>query len=189
MVSITLNTAMSLTGLSKRTLWRRIADGQLRVHDASSGGGGGVSTRAVLLDDVIALSPLRLDDDDCALIAEADAGSVEAQCDLGLLLLTQNHPSEAVAWLTRAANQTYPEAMHQLGRCYIAGRGLEASEVFGVEWISRAAALGHRTARPMARYLMDPGRPRLDAAALEARLDAIEREQVMAVLRETADGN
>lgn len=41
MVSITLNTAMSLTGLSKRTLWRRIADGQLRVHDASSGGGGG----------------------------------------------------------------------------------------------------------------------------------------------------
>lgn len=61
MASITLNTAMSLTGLSKRTLWRRIADGQLRVHDAASGGGGSEHTR-VLLDDVIALSPLRLDD-------------------------------------------------------------------------------------------------------------------------------
>ncbi len=187
MASITLNTAMSLTGLSKRTLWRRIADGQLRVHGTSSGGGSD-HTR-VLLDDVIALSRLRVDDDDRALIADADAGSAEAQCDLGLLLLTQNHPTEAVAWLTRAANQSYPEAMHQLGRCYLAGRGLEASEVFGVEWISRAAALGHRTARPMARYLMDPGRPRLDAAALDARLDAIEREQVMKALSETADGN
>lgn len=108
MVSITLNTAMSLTGLSKRTLWRRIADGQLRVHDASSGGGGRSEHTRVLLDDVIALSPLRLDDDDCALIAEADAGSVEAQCDLGLLLLTQNHPSEAVAWLTRGGQPDLP---------------------------------------------------------------------------------
>lgn len=62
MASITLNTAMSLTGLSKRTLWRRIADGQLRVHDAASGGGGGSEHTRVLLDDVIALSPLRLDD-------------------------------------------------------------------------------------------------------------------------------
>lgn len=94
-----------------------------------------------------------------------------------------------MAWFTRAAHQTYPEAMHQLGRCYLAGRGLDANEVFGIEWISRAAALGHRTARPMARYLMDPGRPRLDPAALEARLDAIEREQVMAVLSGTADRN
>lgn len=143
----------------------------------------------MLLDDVIALSPLRLDEDDRNLIVLADAGSADAQCDLGLLLLTQNNPTEAVVWFTRAANQTYPEAMHQLGRCYIAGRGLEASEVFGVEWISRAAALGHRTARPMARYLMDPGRPSLDAASLEARLDAIEREQVMKALSETADGN
>jgi hypothetical protein len=186
MASITLNTAMSLTGLSKRTLWRRIADGQLRVLDPA-GGGGSEYTR-VQLEDVVALSALRLNEDDLNLIAEADAGSAEAQCDLGLLLLTQNHPTEAVAWFTRAANQTYPEAMHQLGRCYIAGRGLEANEVSGVEWISRAAALGHRTARPMARYLMDPGRPRVDAATLEARLDAIEREQVMAVLSETADG-
>lgn len=29
---INLNTAISLTGLSKRTLWRRIADGALRTE-------------------------------------------------------------------------------------------------------------------------------------------------------------
>lgn len=157
------------------------------VYTTQRRGGGSEYTR-VQLEDVIALSPLRLDEDDCALIAAADAGSADAQCDLGLLLLTQNHPTEAVAWFTRAANQTYPEAMHQLGRCYISGRGLEANQGLGIEWISRAAALGHRTARPMAHYLMDPSRPRLDAATLEARLDALEREQVMAVLNETADG-
>lgn len=184
MAYITLNTAVSITGLSKRTLWRRIADGQLRVHGASSGGGEHTRVR---LDDVVALSPLRLEADDRALIAQADAGSAEAQCDLALLLLARNLPAEAVRWLALAAKQNYPEAMHQLGRCYIAGRGVAANEALGVEWISRAAALGHSTARPLARYLMDPSRPALDGAALEARLDAIEREQVLAVLRETAE--
>ena len=184
MAHITLNTAVSITGLSKRTLWRRIADGQLRVHDAATG--GGEHTR-VLLDDVLPMSPLRLEGDDRALIAAADAGDAEAQCDLALLFLAQNLAAEAVRWLALAAKQNYPEAMHQLGRCHIAGRGVAANEALGVEWISRAAALGHGTAKPMARYLMDPSRPALDAATLEARLDAIEREQVLAVLRETAE--
>ena len=184
MAYITLNTAVSITGLSKRTLWRRIADGQLRVHGASSGGGGHPRVGRAAVN---ARSPLRLEADDRALIAEADAGSAEAQCDLALLLLTRNLPAEAVRWLALAAKQNYPEAMHQLGRCYTGGRGVGANEALGVEWISRAAALGHSTARPLARYLMDPARPALDAAALEARLDAIEREQVLAVLRETAE--
>lgn len=184
MTYITLNTAVSITGLSKRTLWRRIADGQLRVLDAASGGGEHTRVR---LDDVVALSPLRLEADDWALIAEADRGSAEAQCDLALLLLARNLPVDAVRWFALAAKQNYPEAMHQLGRCYIAGRGVAVNEALGVEWISRAAALGHSIARPMTRYLIDPARPPLDAFALEARLDAIEREQVLAVLRETAE--
>lgn len=184
MVYITLNTAVSITGLSKRTLWRRIADGQLRVHDAAAGAGEHTRVR---LDDVVAMSRLRLEGDDWALIVEADGGSAEAQCDLALLLLVRNLPAEAVRWLALAAKQNYPEAMHQLGRCCIAGRGVAANEALGVEWIARAAALGHSTARPMARYLMDPARPALDPAALEKRLDTMEREQVLAVLRETAE--
>lgn len=184
MAYITLNTAVSISGLSKRTLWRRIADGQLRVLDVATGAGEHTRVR---LDDVVALSTLGLEADDRALIAEADGGSAEARCDLALLLLVRNLPVEAVRWFALAAKQNYPEAMHQLGRCYIAGRGVAANEALGVEWISRAAALGHSTARPMTRYLMDPTRPSLDAAALEARLDAIEREHVLAVLRETAE--
>ena len=182
MAYITLSTAVSITGLSKRTLWRRVADGQLRAQDNAE---PGEHTR-VLVDDVMAISPLKLETEDCKLIADADAGHAEAQCDLALLFLMQNLPAEAVRWLTLAAKQTYPEAMHQLGRCYIAGNGVEANEALGIEWISRAAAFGHSTARHMVNYLMDPARERITPAALETRLDVIERKVVLAALRETA---
>ncbi len=182
MAYITLNTAAALTGLSKRTLWRRIADGQLH---AQGGADQGEHAR-VQLDDVVALSRFRLEPEDHALIVDADAGKAEAQCDLALLFLIQNQPSEAAQWLTLAAKQNYPEGMHQLGRCHIVGNGVEANQALGIEWISRAAALGHSTARHMAQYLIDPNRPVMDGAALEVKLDAIEQRVVFAALRETA---
>lgn len=182
MAYITLNTAVALTGLSKRTLWRRIADGQLH---AQGGADQGEHAR-VQLNDVVALSRLRLDPEDRALIVDADACKAEAQCDLALLFLMQNLPTEAVQWLTLSAKQNYPEAMHQLGRCHIVGNGVEANQAIGIEWISRAAALGHSTALHMAQYLMDPNRPTMDGAALEATLDAIEQRVVFAALRKTA---
>ena len=75
MAYITLNTAVALTGLSKRTLWRRIADGQLH---AQGGADQGEHAR-VQLNDVVALSRLRLDPEDRALIVDADACKAEAQ--------------------------------------------------------------------------------------------------------------
>jgi len=183
MIYITLKTAASLTGLSKRTLWRRLADGQLHAQGGADQG----DHARVLIDDVLTISRLNLKPEDCTLIAEADAGQAEAQCDLALLFLMQKAPAEAVGWLTLAARQSYPEAMHQLGRCYIAGNGVEPVESLGIEWISRAAALGHGTAKRMVHYLMDPAREPLPPAALEARLDAIEQKVVLAVLRETAN--
>ena len=127
----------------------------------------------------------RLEPEDHALIVDADTGKAEAQCDLALQFLMQSLPTEAAQWLTAAANQTYPEAMHQLGRCYITGTGVEANEAVGIEWISRAAALGHSTALHIAQYLMDPNRPAMHGAALDARLDAIEQQVVFAALWKT----
>jgi TPR repeat protein len=181
MTYITLSTAVSITGLSKRTLWRRIADGCLHTQGGTD---QGEHTR-IMLDEVIALSRLRLEPEDHALILKADAGFAEAQCDLALLFLAQNLSTEVVQWLTLAAKQHYPEAMHQLGRCYIAGHGVEANEALGTEWISRAAALGHSTAKHMVHYLMSPGREALEPEALETRLDQIEKNVVLSVLRET----
>ena len=183
MAYITLSTAVSVTGLSKRTLWRRVADGQLRAQDSADQG----DYTRVLIDDVMAISPLKLKAEDRKLIVDADGGHAEAQCDLALLFLMQNQPTEAARWLTLAAKQSYPEAMHQLGRCYIAGNGVDANEALGIEWISRAAAFGHSTARHMIPYLMNPAREPLTPVELETRLDAIEQKVVFTALHETAD--
>lgn len=180
---VTLSSAILITGLSKRTLWRRISDGSLRA----SGGEPGERTR-VDLDDVLALSSLQLNDDERALIVAADAGKAEAECDLGLLLLVGGgRSSNGVAWLDKAARQFYPEAMYWLGRCLIAGRGVEEDVAAGVGWIEKAADHGHVIAVRLAGYLDEVTHSSLSGVALDAALDMIEREVVLKALVETAD--
>ncbi|MDO9596634.1 MAG: hypothetical protein Q7J47_02835 [Azoarcus sp.] len=181
MAFISLNTATALSGLSKRTLWRRVADRNLRTQDAGEPG----ERTLVALDDLLPLSRLRLNTDDHDLVVEADQGTPEAQCDLALLFLAQGFAAEAVRLLEMAANRFYPEAMHWLGRCHIAGTGVAPDEQLGIGWISKAAQHGHITAKRMMQYLDNPARPRQKPEALEAVLDDIERKVVLSVLRET----
>lgn len=152
--------------------------------------GGGSKPKAertrVALDDVLALSQLRLEAEDRALIEDADAGGHEAQCDLGLLFLGQGRPAEAVSWLNKAAQHLHPEAMQWLGRCYIAGTGVAADEAAGIDWIAQASRRSHVTAAHMLRYLENPALPTLDGAALAAMLDGIERKVVLQALDDTA---
>jgi len=51
---------------------------------------------------------------------------------VGMFLVMQGMPTEAVYWFKEAAKQRYPEALHQLGRCYITGTGIEANEALGI---------------------------------------------------------
>jgi TPR repeat protein len=183
MATITLSTAACLTGLSKRTLWRRVTDGLLHLQgDATQG-----EHARVPLEEILPLSRLQLEPEDFALLLDADAGQAEAQCDLALEFIMQKMPAEAVQWLKESARQHYPEAVHQLGRCHIAGTGVAPDEAHGIALITQAASLGHSTAKHLAHYLMDPARPRLPPAELEAKLDAIEQKVVLSVLAETAD--
>jgi TPR repeat protein len=185
MIFISLNTASAITGLSKRTLWRRIGDGTLRTEEA---GAPGEQTR-VAMDDLEALSRFHLDRADRDLLAWADAGNPEAECELALLFLAEGLAAEAVTWLEKAARRLYPEAMHWLGRCHLAGNGVPANEAEGTAWIAKAARHGHLTAQHLLRYLQDPARPALAPAALEAALDDIERRLVFDALNETASGS
>lgn len=134
----------------------------------------------------MAMSRLRLAPEDCDLIVRADHGEPEAQCDLALLFITQSQPAEAARWLGQAASKLYPEAMYQLGRCYIEGSGVVADEKAGIEWMARAAGFGHIAARQINNYLEDPSRPTLPPVALAAELDAIERRLVIRILNQTA---
>lgn len=119
----------------------------------------------------------------------ADGGDPEAQCDLGLLFLAAGRPGAALYWLRLAAEHFYPEAMFWLGRCLIAGAGVEADERAGRDWLKRASDHGHAIARHLLGFLDDPAarlaRRALDPASTEVALDALERELVLKVLEET----
>ena len=136
---VTLKTAIHLTGMSRRTLWRRIAVGAIfKTNKDEPLGRTQVALEALVEDIGIALS-----DQDMALIQQADNGDARAQGELGLLLLEVGEPERAVHWLQEAADQGDPDAMHWLGRCYVNGEGVESNESLGLSWISRAAGSGH----------------------------------------------
>jgi TPR repeat protein len=136
---ISLATAITLTGWSKRTLWRRIADGTLaRADEDVFAEKVKISLEAIRPYFCI---PIALED--FHLIECADAGDVEAQTDLALVFLSNMKPENAVYWLKSATKQDYMNAMHLLGRCYTDGNGLSRDENLGIMWIAKAAALGH----------------------------------------------
>jgi hypothetical protein len=136
---IKLATAITLTGWSKRTFWRRFADGSVErgieneVNEMST----------VVLDSVLPHLWISLTDDDLQLVLEADKGNAEAQSDLALLFLSDAKPKEAVYWLELAIKQGDVSAMHWLGRAYVDGNGVPKDENLGLMWIAKAAAGGH----------------------------------------------
>jgi TPR repeat protein len=138
MRGITLDTAQLLTGLSRRSLRRRLAAGMLRRERHATLEKGRVPL-AVLWDDL----PPALGPGEEEGILRADGGDAEAQNDLALVFMEAGQPDRALPWLQMAADRQYPEAMYWLGRCHIAGQGMERDENAGLEWIRRAAARGH----------------------------------------------
>lgn len=141
--TLSLEAAIALTGLSKRTLWRRIAEGALRKVGAD-----GTKNAAVLaLDDVLALTGLACDAEIRQLLAAADAGDPEAQTAVGQHFLRLRRPVVAVYWLERAAQQEVADAMQCLGQCHAAGHGVPRNEHLALMWIAKAAAAGHPIAR------------------------------------------
>lgn len=152
--SLGLEAAIALTGLAKRTLWRRMGEGSLRKLSSSDREGGrgvgasstSTSTRLVL-EDVLKLAGLSLDREQCALLERADSGDGEAQAEMGQMLGQMQRPEAAIYWLQRATDHNHADAMQSLGRCYAAGEGVARDEHLAMMWIARAAALGHSIAR------------------------------------------
>ena len=139
MHTISLDTAMQLTGLSKRSLWRRVSSASYPTQRESHAG----SRTLIAIEAIEADLPAPLEPGDEAIIARADQGDAEAQNDVAMILMEANRYDLALHWLRLAAEQEYPDAMHWLGRCYIEGNGLERDEISGLKWIRRAADNGH----------------------------------------------
>ncbi|MBK1656212.1 hypothetical protein [Allochromatium vinosum] len=183
---ISLNTAVALTGLTKRTLWRYIDSGRLTAAGPAEPGD---KTR-VRLQDILPLSHLAIDPEHHPIIVDADCGDPAAQCDLGILLLTADRPADAIPWFQSAANAFYPDAMCWLARAYLSGEGVECHLETGLHWLDTAARKGHPLGQVMQQFLHSPaGQELLHAqnhTALKTALDDIERQTLLNALNATA---
>ena len=139
MTLISLNTACLLAGVSKRTLWRRIAAGIL----PSSRGTPGLPFTRVELAEIAADYDIKLEPDDIVAIQQADSGHADAQNEVGILFLERELPEQALPWLLMAANQGYPEAMYNIGEAFISGIGIPPDPRQGLDWLRRSAIAGH----------------------------------------------
>lgn len=138
MQGISVESAIAITELSRRTWWRRISEGKVaRVADDARG-------RAMLhWPDVVPHICIALNPDDLARTLRADAGEADAQNDMGQLFLSADKPKAALYWLGLAAEQGNADAMQWLGHCYTHGKGLPKDNNLGLMWIAKAAAHGH----------------------------------------------
>ncbi len=142
MQHVSLQSAITLTEWSERTIRRRLADGSLRcATDNEAYYKTMICFDSIKHDICIPLNP-----DDIELIKSADSGDAKAQNDLALLFLENNKLKSAVYWLELAAKQHFTDAMHLLGRCYLEGNGLPKDDSLAIMWIAKAASMGHSIA-------------------------------------------
>jgi TPR repeat protein len=74
----------------------------------------------------------------------ANAGDVNAQLTLGTILLrNKGSASEAVRWLTLAANKRDKYALHSLGRLYLTGQFVSQDTGRAIQLLRSAAAEGN----------------------------------------------
>lgn len=134
---INIATAMTLTGWSERTFWRRFADGSVRRDNNSAAGKSMVEFDSIKPHMLIPLGA-----QDYSLVQAADGGNAEAQTDLALLFISHHKLKQGIAWLEAAVKQEHAAAMRLMGRCHIEGQGVDQDDNLGMMWIARAAAKG-----------------------------------------------
>ncbi len=74
-----------------------------------------------------------------SLTPQAEAGDAQAQYKLGLLYNFQGDRSQAVKWITMAAQQGVPDAQNDLGTMYFNGTGVEKNVGEACKWWKQAA--------------------------------------------------
>jgi len=139
--AINLEAAVWITQLSKRTLWRRLAEGLITRQEHDDEG------RTMLaFEGLVPMLCIPMTQEDHELVIEAAAGNAGAQTDVALLFLDAEKPDVGLHWLTLAADQGHSDAMHHLSKLYIQGSGLPKDDSLGLMWLAKAASLGHTIA-------------------------------------------
>lgn len=163
MDSISLDAAEVMTGISRRTLWRRVAEGVL-VSTEKDARGRTMLALEGLLEPMQDCTGLVFSAQDLAVLCQADAGNDQAQADVGALLYAASAaskappppPSHAAAlyWLRLAAEQGNCDAMHWLSTA-AAQTHTEKGNHEALMWLAKAAAHGHKIAQAQMGEVLD----------------------------------
>lgn len=138
---ISVDTAVVVAGVSKRTLWRWLGSGVIEHRGMDERG------RAMLAyADIKPKLCVTFEDEDIDLLVQADQGCSDAQNELGILCLEQDRADLALYWFNLAADQGHADAMHFLSKMYQSGDGVERSETTALLWRVKAAEAGHAIA-------------------------------------------
>lgn len=136
---ISVDTAVVVTGVTKRTLWRWLGSGAIEHRGMDERG----KTMLAYADIKPRLCISFEENEDIELLVEADRGCRDAQNDLGILCLEQDRADLALYWFNLAADQGHADAMHFLSKMYQSGDGVERSETTALLWRVKAAEAGH----------------------------------------------
>lgn len=140
---ISLDTAVVVTGVTKRTLWRWLGSGAIEHRGMDQRG----RTMLAYADIKPKLCMSFADAEDIELLVAADQGCRDAQNDLGILCLEQERADIALHWFNLAAEQGHADAMHFLSTMYQSGNGVERSDTTALLWRVKAAEAGHVIAK------------------------------------------
>ncbi|MDQ8035054.1 MAG: hypothetical protein REJ50_23840 [Bordetella sp.] len=146
--AISVDTAVLVTGISKRTLWRRIAQGQLVKLGEDTRG-----RARVCIKELAQLSRAFWSPDEVAMFVDADAGDAMAKADLGAALYLQSRLRDAFRLFLDAAEAGSADAAHWLASCYSHGHGTARDDEAALFWLERAALRRHPIAREQLRQL------------------------------------
>lgn len=105
----------------------------------------------------------------------AEAGHLDAETTLGLLLFQNGDQAEGLKWLRRAAEQGEPRALLVYGTALYNGDGVTQDRLLGYAYVSRAAQQG-----------LVPARETL--AQLDTLLPVAERQKAIALSRAVPNG-
>lgn len=136
---ISVDTAVVVTGVTKRTLWRWLGSGAIEHRGMDQRG----KAMLAYADIKPKLCMSFADDEDIELLVEADQGCRDAQNDLGILCLEQERADIALHWFNLAAEQGHADAMHFLSEMYQLGSGVVRSETTALLWRVKATEAGH----------------------------------------------
>lgn len=153
MDDISFETAMSLTGMAKSTLWRAIRERRVR-HIVAKPASGHAKAR-IDLDSVLPLVSFEVQEEDRLHILAADTGDAQSQLEVALMLLEANNSDRALPWLDKAARSGIPDAMCHLGRLLISGDSVDTDLNAAKYWLRRSAEHRHTLAMDLVKGFED----------------------------------